>query len=473
MGTVTRSPGTSQGRHWSVSRLVAGVIYGLFGLYLGLVTVAYATDLVFAWQLAAVAVLLAAVLGVRLAIDRYRDSEHRQAALLSVLGFALAVFAMIYQSSSPGLGLGPSRPLALTVVFVLFLSFLLAVTGPRRYTPVQWAAIGCFMTLSMLYLVHTLAFDPSSSQSRWPIWALFVMGTNLLVVPRLVPDRVFFWLLSSLGSLAVLLGLATYGVGEYAIWIFEVRQWSSTPPVPGVDTTLQSVFPNPNGFGLLSFAGFVAAVVEFHRSLVARRPLGAGLAIVAGSLCGLGVLLSNARASILAAMVVVVVYAGYVLGGRRLGALTLASTVFGVVAVLAGMAVGLIDISSANRFELWSASLQAIRDGPLLVGHGGGPASVVIEPYLATETAPSPHNSYLSVVIQTGLVGGLAYVGLLGGSIVAGMVDTGELDAAMLAFVTGWAIHQLFESYTMFHWSLGSVVVTLSVGYLLFGERAS
>jgi hypothetical protein len=470
MGTVTRRPGTSQGRHWSVSWLVAGAIYGLFGLYLALVIVAYATDMVFAWQLAAVTVLLAAVLGVRLAINRYQDSEQRQAALLSVLGLALAVFAVIYQSSSPGLGLGPSRPLAITVVFVLFLSFLLIVSSPRRYTPVQWGAIGCFMTLAALYLVHTLAFDPSSSQSRWPIWAMFIMGTNLLIVPRLVPDRVFFWLLSSLGSLAVLLGLATYGIGEYAIWIFEVRQWSSAPPIPGVNTTLQSVFPNPNGFGLLSFAGFVAAVVEFHRSLVARRPLGAGLAIMTGSLCGLGVLLSNARASMLAAAVAVVVYTGYVLGGRYLGALTLVSTVFGVFAVLVGMAVGLLDISSANRFTLWSASLQAIRDGSLLIGHGGGPAGVVIEPYLATDAAPSPHNSYLSVMIQTGLIGGLAYLGLLGGSIVAGMVDTGELDAAMLAFVTGWAIHQMFESYTMFHWSLGSVLVTLSVGYLLFRE---
>ncbi|AGB38829.1 O-antigen ligase family protein [Natronococcus occultus] len=470
MGTLTQKRGTSQGRHWSVGRLAAGATYGLFGLYLLLVIVAYATDLVFAWQLATVAVLLAAVLGARLALDRYRGSEHRQAALLSVLGVALAVIAVVYQSSSPGLGLGPSRPLALTVVFVLWLSFLVVVTAPGRYTPVQWGAVGCFMALAALYLGHTLAFDPSSSQSRWPIWAMVIMGTNLLVVPRLVPERVFFRLLSCLGSLVVLLGVATYGVGEYAVWIFEVRQWSSSPPVPGVDTTLQSVFPNPNGFGLLSFAGFVAAVVELHRSLVARRPLGVGLAVVVGSLCGLGVVLSNARAAMLAAAVAVVVYAGCVLGGRRLGALVLASSVLGVVGVLAGMAVGLVEISSANRFTLWSASLQAIRDGPLLVGHGGGPASVVIEPYLAAETAPSPHNAYLSVAIQTGLVGGFAYLALLGGSLVAGLADTGELDAAMLAFVTGWAIHQLFESYTMFHWSLGSVLVTLSVGYLLFGD---
>jgi hypothetical protein len=455
---------------WDVARLADGALYGLVGCYLLLVLIAYATDLVLAWHLASAAVLLGTVLGSSLAFSFYHGSEHLQSALLSVFGFALMVFAMIYQSSSPGLGLGPNRPLAITVVFVLIISFLLVMSNARQYTLAQWGAAGCFVILTGLYFAHTLSFDPSSSQSRWPIWAAAVMGANLFVVPRLVPDRVFFWFLSRLGALTVVLALLTYFIGEYSIWIFEVRQWSASPPLPGVDTAVQSIFPNPNSFGLLAFAGLIAAVVEFHRSLVDRRFPGLILAAVLASLCGLGVLLSNARASMLAAAAVLVIYAGYVLGGRIIGFLVVGSTISGIFIFLAGMYGGVLDISSANRFELWGASLRAIRDGPMLFGHGSGPANVVIEPYLEADPAPAPHNSYLTVFIQTGVVGGFAYLGLVGGSIVAGMIDYGDINYAMLAFVIGWAIHQMFESYTMFHWSIGSVLVSLSIGFLLFGD---
>ncbi|ELY55655.1 O-antigen polymerase [Natronococcus jeotgali DSM 18795] len=468
MKSIIQNPGAVRTFEWSVARVADGATYGLFGLYLVLVVVEYITDSVLAWHLASFAVLLGTVQGLSLALRYYQTTEHLQAALLSVAGFALAVFAVVYQSSSPGLGLGPSRLLALAVVFVLFVSFFLVVADARRYTLTQWLAVGCFLVLTALYFVHTLEYVPSSSQSRWPVWAALIMGTNLFVVPRLVPERVFLQFLSWGAALSVLLGLLTYITGEYSFWFVEVRQWSSAPPLPGVETALRSVFPNPNSFGLLSFAGFVAAGVTFHRSVVARRPFVASLAAAISGLCGLGVVLSNARASMLAAAVVVVIYAGYVLGGRLVGSVGLGMTFCGVGVALVAMAVGLLEISASSRFELWAASLHAIWDGPLLFGHGSGPPSVVLDPYLAGEGAPSPHNSYLSVVLQTGLVGGLAYLGLAGGSIVVALIKYNEATVAMLAFVSGWAVHQLFESYTMFHWSLGSVLVSLCVGYLLF-----
>ncbi|TYL39300.1 O-antigen polymerase [Natronococcus pandeyae] len=474
MSTVDREPATLFVHDWSTERIVDGVVYGLFGLHLLLIVFSHATGSVAAWQLATSSIFLGAVLGCRLAADTYQDAEQVRAACLSILGFLFLVLAVIYQSSSPGLGLGSNRPLAISVAFLLILSFLLVVTDARQYTIGQWAAVGCFAVITGIYLAHTLAFHPDSSQSRWPLWAAVVMGSNLFVIPRLVPERIFLWFIPRLAAITVLLGLVTYVSGDYTLWIFEVRQYPDTSPeVAGFETdlvTLQSIFPNPNSLGLLSFVGLVAATVEFHRSIVVRRPLGATVALFLAAICGLGVFLSNARAAMLASAVAVAIYSVYAIGDRLTVPVMVISSTLGVFGLVVGMYVGVIGISSTNRFELWMASLRAIRDGPLLFGYGSGAASAVIEPYLISDMSYGPHNAYLTVIIQTGFVGGLAYLGLVAGSIIAGTINYRTVNVAILSLAVGVAVHQSFESYIMFRWSLGAVLATLAFGYLLFGD---
>ncbi|APX98386.1 O-antigen ligase family protein [Natronorubrum daqingense] len=474
MSTAERDPVTVFTHDWSIARVANGVIYGLFGVYLVLVLLAHTTDSVLAWHLAASTVVLGAILGCRWAVDAFQDARYLWASVLSVLGVSLLTLWMVYQSSSPGLGPGSNRSLGIVVVFLLTIAFFLVVTDAEQYGARDWAAIACFGVLAGVYLAHSLEYYPSSSQSRWPLWAAVVMGSSLFVLPRLVPERVFLWILPRLAAVVVVLGLATYSVGDYTLWLFEVRQYpGSSPSVPGFDPdvmTLQSIFPNPNGLGFLSFAGFVAAAIDFHRSVVAERPISATITAVLAGICGLGLFLSNARAAMLAAAVALVIYVSYAVGGRRVVPVVVASTLLGLFGLIAGMYVDFIGISATNRFELWSASVSAIRDGPLLFGYGSGSESAVIEPYLAGDGAPTPHNSYLSVIIQTGLVGGLAYVGLVAGSIVAGAIDYENVNVAILAFATGWAVHQFFESYTMFDWSLGAVLAALTLGYLLVDD---
>lgn len=45
------------------------------------------------------------------------------------------------------------------------------------------------------------------------------------------------------------------------------------------------------------------------------------------------------------------------------------------------------------------------------------------------------------------------------------------MNVGMLAFAFGWAVHQLFESYTLFQWTIPAVLASLAVGYVLFGPR--
>ncbi|AGB39021.1 O-antigen ligase family protein [Natronococcus occultus] len=477
MSTAERDPTTALAERIGGERIGHGVIYGLVALYLLLVVVAHTTGAVLAWQLSVAAVVLGAILGIRLAVNAVRERRPRQAAIRSALGVvvAVAIVGLLYQTSSPGFGPGSSRVLAIVLAVALVLAYVLVVSDVRQFTAVQWVAVGCFAVLTALYLAHTLAFVPSSTQSRWPVWAAVVMGTSLVVIPRLLPERVFLWFLSGLAAVVVVLGLPTYLVGDYTLWLFDVgRYTASSPSVPGFDPdilTLQSIFPNPNGLGLLSFAGFVAAVVETHRLAVARRPLGASAASVLAVVCGLGLFLSNARAAMLAAAVATAIYGAFAVGGRDAVPIAVGASVLAVVGVLGAMAAGAVGISASGRFELWAASLHAVQDGPLLFGHGSGPASTVIEPYLPGEGAPTPHNSYLTVLVQTGLVGALAYIGLVSGSVAAATLDYSRIDIGMLALAVGWAIHQFFESYTLFDWSVGAVLATVAIGYLLFGER--
>ncbi|GAB7021080.1 hypothetical protein JCM18750_39420 [Halostagnicola bangensis] len=461
---------------WGIDRIMNGVIYGLFGVHLVLVILAHATSSVPAWYLGASCVFLGGILGCRYAVESYQDPETIQSGILTALGFTLVILAVIYQATSTGFGFGRYRTPAVIGAFLLIVAFMLVVSDPRQFSIAEWAVFGCFVVLAGIYVMRTLAFHPTSAQARWPLWSMIVMGSSLFVIPNLVPERIFLWFLSRLAAVVVLVGLVTYVVGDYTVWIFEIQQWTGSPSVPGIDTdatTLRSIFPNPNSFGLLSFAGFIAAFVEFHRSVVTRRPLGSITTLVLTGICGLGLFLSNARAAMLAAAVAAAIYAVYAVGGRITVPITVIAGSLGVCGLLVGMYANVIDISATNRFELWRGSLAAFRDGPLLFGHGNLSPNNAIEPYLAGDLSTSPHNSYLSILVQTGIVGGLAYFGIVAGSIVAGLINFRDVNVAMLALAIGWAVHQMFESYTLFRWSLGAVIATMTIGYLLQGVRSN
>ncbi|WP_255167386.1 O-antigen ligase family protein [Natrononativus amylolyticus] len=476
MGGIERTPAAGGvGVRVRGERVLNWTIYTLFALYLGAVFVAHATGNVLGWQIASGYVVLGIVLlGWNLTVQGPETPDRTRIAFLTVTGLGFLLLAVIYQSRTPGLGLGPSRNLEIIAVFLVILTFFVACGAVDRYTPLEWAAIACFAVVVGVFLYHTLEVDPSSTRSRWPVWAAVVMGGNLLLVPRLVPERVFLWLMSWFSALVVILGLLTYVVGEYSFWFVDVYQWHGSPSVPGFEldvNTMQSIFPNPNSLGMVAFAGFAGAVIELHRTLRdGHWPVAVVFAGLAG-LNGLGLFLSNARASMLAAAICLWIYVAYVVGGRSAVPLAVASGVAGLIAFIAAMYTEFIGIGSNNRFELWWAGIQAFRDGPLLLGAGTVNPAALLTPYMPGDSTWSPHNSYISILLRGGLVAGLAYTALVVGSTVAGTIRYKQVNVAMLAFAVGWAVHQLFEAYTIFQWTIGSVLATLAVGYLLFGDR--
>lgn len=89
--------------------------------------------------------------------------------------------------------------------------------------------------------------------------------------------------------------------------------------------------------------------------------------------------------------------------------------------------------SLGMRFDWWHNSITLIKEKPLL-GHGTGSFEVVQKQLIEgtkTKGSDNPHNEYLLIAVQVGLVGCLLYVTLLGGIFVTG-IQTSKPGGFML-----------------------------------------
>lgn len=371
--------------------LAALALYPAVALLLALVFLTQVTGapaFVEGWRVAAAVLLVAALAASAdyLLADDVAPARTRN--FLLFLGATLLLLEVLQQSRSPGVGLGWHRGLELALVFGLLLVVLLAYPDYRTLAPGQWLFVGCVVVLAGLFFVHALAVRPASLASRWPLWAAVVAGVNLLVVPRFVPDRVVLWSLAGLAALASLAGLRVLVAGDYAVLFFEVQTYGTrvVEPIQYELPRLQSVFTNPNTFGLVAYGGMAAATILFHRAARADRWLPALVAAVLLGSNVAGLIASTSRASWFAAAVFLAVYLSYVAGGREL--LPAGAFAGGVLAAAAIVAVyeGWLPADPANRFTLWRASVEAFRESPSLFGHGFVSTADFVAP---TSTAPS------------------------------------------------------------------------------------
>lgn len=365
----------------------------------------------------------------------------------------------------------PGRVVVFGLVFAGFVAFVAASVDASFYRRTG-AYLAAFVVFLFAIFTHLPALAVRSGLISYAVQAGFLLGLNLFVLPRYVPKRAFLWVTAGISGIVMAASLPVYLVGEYSLFGLPVRLWGTTfaLPVIGAEPAfLQSVFPNPNDAGLLAFAGAVCAAVLAHRSTLGA-PV-SGTTVLAGGLAainGLALLLTHSRASWLAAAVAVGVYAGGVRFGRaRLPHAVVVAAGLTALFLLAAF-LSVIDIDASGRFALWGAGLRAIADNPSLLGGGMVASDEVIAPYLDGRfRGYSAHNSYVVIFLRAGLVGGAAYLLLTIGSVLDVAARRPQVDASMVALAAGFAVHQLFESYTLFQFGVGSVVGALAVGYLV------
>lgn len=396
-------------------------------------------------------------------------------SLAARLGLIAVLSVVVFQSRSPGIGLGVQRTIETIAIVVALIALCVLADDPRRHTLGQWLVFGCFATIVGIYVAHSLAVVEGSVASRQPLWAAVVMSVCLLILPQLVPRQLFLWALSRVAVVVVLLGLATYALGAYTIWDLQV-QFQGTFTIPLVDLevrAIRSLFVNRNTFAMVVLAGLVGAISELH-GRYGRHDTAVPLvptALVA--INAIGFVLSFGRALWVIGVVVFGIYGASLLYGHRaVPAAVTGGVVYllgGILLVYVAVRAGLLASDPSDRFHLWRASWAAITDPPMLFGAGTASPADVILAYRDSESPVSPHNSYFSVLIRTGLVGGLAYIAIVVTSLLEGVRRYRDVDAAVLSLAAGFAAHQVFEAYTMLWWTTGSVYASLAIGFLLFG----
>lgn len=464
-----------------MATLGRGLVAGLFAVVLTLTVLLEAANV--SVELATLCLAYVGFAVCAVAADGPHEGRTGRLAVLAYAGLGLVVGWLVIRQNGGGI---PSTDRAFHVVltFAAIAGFPLATPGARRFVRENLVYVLAFLVVLGTYLYHVAGAPSGSGTASFPVFTGVVFALSLLVAPRYVDRRDFLWIVAGLSGAVVLVGLPAYVVGSYELGPAVVRLWPAPVSFVGVTTgvpALRSIMGNPNTLGLLAFAGAVSALVLLVEAIQKRRvsPVASPSppALVAGTLCGLGVvgvILSGSRASLLATGVaagVLLSTVAYGPQGRRVGFVAIAGLVTGA---LWAVHAGLLPVNPGNRFALWGGALEAIARSESPIGYGLVSGAEIIEPYLSEPVAGySPHNSYLSIFLRIGIVGGLAHLVLTVGNVLDGALGYPPERAVApgaLALASGFALHQVFETYSLFGFWLGSVLATVAAGYLLTGR---
>ncbi|ELY55822.1 O-antigen ligase family protein [Natronococcus jeotgali] len=394
---------------------------------------------------------------------------------------ALAVLGILVASILPVTVWLPSA-VGSAVVFLAYaglgtaLLYGVLIEGNPRANVRRWIdtiprfALLSWVVISTLYLLQIVLGNFESITNVGSALATpVIVAINLFLIPRLLSLERFLefvmWVSGSLVILGLPVFLLALVIDSAALTPY---LWQTPLSFGFIELPrMSSVVDNPNVLGRLTFAGAIISVLFIlERDTVTDR-LFLGLNV-------LGLFLSNSMTSLIVFFVSLVLIGVYVYAGRKwfvkmLG-LAAAGVLFGV-AVMYFVIAPITGTTLSGRLVLWEATVQAIAQEPIL-GYGFGGSGGLIEPYTAEPQfqGDGTHNAYLYLTLTTGLLGGLAYMMLYFGSIVYALRRRLP-SLAPLVLVFGFAIIQLMETQNVFGYTVLSVVLSITVGYLLLPSR--
>jgi hypothetical protein len=391
----------------------------------------------------------------------------------------LTIFATVASSSR----IAPT--LLGQVVVVSLYGVLLLATGylhtgyrvPRMPLLVFLLIYGVFVVNLIRIYTGLLEFPGLILQSSASMYAnifvyttAYIVGsaTTIFVIPSWFDRNYVFSVVSIISAVTVLIGLLTYAVGDFNVGSITIRNYTSIQPLRGWGISvpaMASYFQDANAMSKFALAGTFCSLYYY---LGERSRLGAGLLVVNS----LGLFLGNSRSALLGAMLGAMVFLTYVrLGRRSLRVFLLAGGSIAIptaVVLVSPATESFFGISFSGRLFLWQKSLNAIAANPLL-GAGIYEVGQTVNAYTALDIGGlAPQNSYLRVIVATGILGGSSYIGLLCWATLkhVSTVRTAR-DAVTLALFVAFLVVHFTDTVDPFGMNKNSMVFGLALGYVL------
>jgi len=378
-----------------------------------------------------------------------------------ILGLCSALLVSLYLQHISAIG-------SVSYLFVLItfiLSFLFFVTYTERKIYIGKH----FTVLLIAFIIATsvsLIFNISNSVLlRYLVLITFTLF-SILILPKVIPSKCFFYTASRLSAVLVCLGFLPY-LGIVVEWAYiDLSLWGGRIYWNEDLSPITSIFSNPNALGIITVVGAISSFAELHQKPTDRMLL----LIISINLIGLA--FTNYRTGWVAFIIGACVYGTYIFGTRQV--LTIATiTGVSISTVLLLMMFSIIpgptaltEMSLNNRRERWIGGFHALIESPW-VGHGFGSVTDAVQPYTAEQTG-NVHNSFVRVFVGYGILGGVLYtVFYLTVLLEASRLSVDDVSAVVFSMLVAFFFIQLFNDLTFIGVSFPSVTIALMIGYVL------
>ncbi len=336
-------------------------------------------------------------------------------------------------------------------------------------------AIISFAIIWAVYLLHSIIAPLSDSTIGGTTVYIIQSAICVFWLPQTITWNQFTRVVSRIAAAVVIVGLPAaivpsfFPLHQYTLGPFLITHASaplSTFSLPIGEITvypMQSFLSNQNFVGMFVLIGALTSLSEIQRGT--RRD------IVYFAICAVGVLLAHARTTILALLICVSLYAVFRLGGNTLLRLSAGLGVCGGV-LLTGIVFGVIPgpdflrhLNLSGRRSVWAAVIKAFSQRPF-IGYGRTATLDILEELIVGYPPRVTHNAYFWMLLQTGLIGGISFVYVIGQTILQTARSLSDTQSvAVFILLVGISIVMLFEDFVLFGVKSSSLLAGMSLGY--------
>lgn len=360
-----------------------------------------------------------------------------------------------------------SRPWAYIPVLISYLLISFYISHEELNVHIPRYVLISLGTLSLVLIIHIIITPVRETLFNSPIvrspLIIGILVVNVLLIPQLFSKQEFFTSLSVSSAVIVLLGLPTYFISFSILGI----EFSLNPGIHDfLDVNLySSIFIGSNSFSRFVLAGVLSSLVLSmeSKSYTPYFVINAGGIFLASSRATIGVLIATLM------LFIIYTYLGrnsfYIAG--IIGGIASTSIVLILSGILPGPTI-LTNLSSSRRL-LWSAGFSAWQQYPII---GTGPINTAeaIRPFLQGTRwlGTHVHNSYIRILITTGIVGFASYLYFHIRTITYQILISDEIySIGILLIAVAYTANQVSNVFSLFGLSVTSVIASITFGYII------